>query len=88
MYKTGDIVIVDTEDLFTGHVVVPGIIRYYDENLKVYEVNVFIPTTKEGNMNQQHIHWWPLSENEIKCKVGEVTVQNSYIGPGGLKCTS
>lgn len=41
-YQTGDIVLIETEDLFVGKVRSPAIVRYYDERHDAYEVNVLL----------------------------------------------
>jgi hypothetical protein len=75
IYAAGDIVILETKDAMFGKVTVPAIVRHYDQEEEVYEVNAFIVPDPRIPATTENCHWWSVSENEIKCKVGENYVE-------------
>lgn len=77
-YKTNDLVIIETFDLYLGNVRVPAIVRYYDERCDAYEVNALIPP---GEMcaDQRDIRWWIVTENEIAACYGQMRTDKPAI---------
>jgi hypothetical protein len=73
-------VIVETVDAMLGKVTAPAIVRYWDNGH--YEVNM-LATMGEQCADDRNVHWWPLSEDEIKCKVGEVSIEKFKKNPSG-----
>lgn len=75
-YKTGDIVLVDTEDVCYGHVVVPAVVRYYNAPRDVYEVNALVSDGTTA-ADQRDLHWWTVTPNEITAKLGHASVERT-----------
>ncbi len=73
-HQPNTIVIVETTDAVFGQVRVPGIIRYYDEEISAYEVNVFLPTGDGRPGEAEDVHWWTISEDEIAQTVGLASI--------------
>ncbi len=69
-HQPGTIIIVETTDALYGKVRVPGIVRYYDEEIGAYEVNVFLPTSEGRPAGASDIGWWTINEYEISQDVG------------------
>jgi hypothetical protein len=76
-YTPNTIVIVQTNDALYGRVRVPGIIRYYDEALETYEVNVFLPTAEGRAAGAADIGWWTVTEDEIVRQCELATIERS-----------
>jgi hypothetical protein len=68
------IVLIDTQD-HSDHVVVPGIIRYYNPSYEAYEVNVLWPVDSSlPNM----VHWWSVRPSEIAKVIGTARKDSIY----------
>ena len=69
-YKTGDIVLIETETYEFGKCELVGVVRYYDVADDAYEINV-MASPGEGCIDQRLIHWWCVSDRHIKAKLAE-----------------
>ena len=78
-YEKGDIIIVNTSDAIYGKVRVPAVVRYYCTFNNIFECYVFLCDGERIPIHGRYTHQWPIREDEIECKIGEVTLENAHL---------